>query len=188
MILSLEKYQTWDPRLFSLVILKSRFEATRGLFWDGPLNFFEQWSDDLDGTWQSPLHISALYQQEDVCPFMYDLACIGHHTRRIFSGIGFGPWNPPAPKPRPYHQTTSNLDPNSEQGSSQAMRHGCTTSPQIPSPPQWLWKHLRSPVTKRYKVSHPSGKVVPTVLWDARGVILIDFFTSGTINGVPEVY
>ncbi|GBM17764.1 hypothetical protein AVEN_99646-1 [Araneus ventricosus] len=34
---------------FSLVVLASRFEATRGLFWDGPRNF-EPRSDDEDDT------------------------------------------------------------------------------------------------------------------------------------------
>ncbi|GBN27063.1 hypothetical protein AVEN_253971-1 [Araneus ventricosus] len=29
----------------------------------------------------------------------YDLTCNRPHTRRIFSGIGFRAWNPPAPKP-----------------------------------------------------------------------------------------
>ncbi|GBM76432.1 hypothetical protein AVEN_2083-1 [Araneus ventricosus] len=33
----------------------------------------------------------------------YDLMCNRPHTRRIFRGIGFRIWNPPAPKPRPYH-------------------------------------------------------------------------------------
>ncbi|GBN71404.1 hypothetical protein AVEN_90135-1 [Araneus ventricosus] len=33
----------------------------------------------------------------------YDLTCNRPHTRRIFSGIGSRTWNPPAPKPRPYH-------------------------------------------------------------------------------------
>ncbi|GBN37669.1 hypothetical protein AVEN_77481-1 [Araneus ventricosus] len=32
-----------------------------------------------------------------------DLACSRPHTQRIFSGIGFGTWDPPAPRPRPYH-------------------------------------------------------------------------------------
>ncbi|GBL85755.1 hypothetical protein AVEN_193199-1 [Araneus ventricosus] len=32
---------------FSLVILTTRFEATQGLFWDGPRNF-ETWSHDED--------------------------------------------------------------------------------------------------------------------------------------------
>ncbi|GBM86257.1 hypothetical protein AVEN_264508-1 [Araneus ventricosus] len=34
---------------------------------------------------------------------MYDLTCNRPHTRRIFSGIGSRTWNPPAPKPGPYH-------------------------------------------------------------------------------------
>ncbi|GBM00179.1 hypothetical protein AVEN_58992-1, partial [Araneus ventricosus] len=33
----------------------------------------------------------------------YDLTCNRPHTRRFFSGIGSRTWNPPAPKPRPYH-------------------------------------------------------------------------------------
>ncbi|GBM42649.1 hypothetical protein AVEN_221761-1 [Araneus ventricosus] len=33
----------------------------------------------------------------------YDLACSMLHTRRIYSGIRFRAWNPPTPKPRPYH-------------------------------------------------------------------------------------
>ncbi|GBN49481.1 hypothetical protein AVEN_151004-1 [Araneus ventricosus] len=40
---------------------------------------------------------------------MYDLACTRPHTRRIFSGIGFRTWNPPSPKPRPYHLATAAL-------------------------------------------------------------------------------
>ncbi|GBM36875.1 hypothetical protein AVEN_82859-1 [Araneus ventricosus] len=34
---------------------------------------------------------------------MFDLTCNRPHTRRIFGGIGSRAWNPPAPKPRPYH-------------------------------------------------------------------------------------
>ncbi|GBL92602.1 hypothetical protein AVEN_123779-1 [Araneus ventricosus] len=41
--------QSIPGRMFSLVILTSRFEATRGLFWDGPRNF-EPRSDDEDDT------------------------------------------------------------------------------------------------------------------------------------------
>ncbi|GBM29475.1 hypothetical protein AVEN_255856-1 [Araneus ventricosus] len=36
-----------------------------------------------------------------------DLACNRSHTRRIFSGIGFRTWNPPAPRPRPWHYATA---------------------------------------------------------------------------------
>ncbi|GBL62988.1 hypothetical protein AVEN_125894-1, partial [Araneus ventricosus] len=35
---------------FSLVLLSSHFETTRGLFWDGPRNF-EPWSGDEDDAW-----------------------------------------------------------------------------------------------------------------------------------------
>ncbi|GBM08669.1 hypothetical protein AVEN_52754-1 [Araneus ventricosus] len=42
---------------FSLVILKSRFEATRGLFWDGPRNF-EPRSHDKDYTRAGTLPLS----------------------------------------------------------------------------------------------------------------------------------
>ncbi|GBN38721.1 hypothetical protein AVEN_66628-1 [Araneus ventricosus] len=45
------------------------------------------------------------------------------------------------------------------------------------------WEHPSSSVTKKFKVSHSAGKVVLAVFWDAKGVILMDFFTSGTING-----
>ncbi|GBN45075.1 hypothetical protein AVEN_34158-1, partial [Araneus ventricosus] len=34
----------------SSVILMSRFEVTRGLFWDGPQNF-ESWSDEESRPW-----------------------------------------------------------------------------------------------------------------------------------------
>ncbi|GBO15050.1 hypothetical protein AVEN_93293-1 [Araneus ventricosus] len=44
------------------------------------------------------------------------------------------------------------------------------------------WKHPSSPVTKQFKVSHSAGKVVLAMFWDAKGVILMDFFALGTIN------
>ncbi|GBM65194.1 hypothetical protein AVEN_82373-1 [Araneus ventricosus] len=36
--------------------------------------------------------------------------CNRPNTRRIFSGIGFRIWNPPAPKPRPDHEATAIQD------------------------------------------------------------------------------
>ncbi|GBM15501.1 hypothetical protein AVEN_58443-1, partial [Araneus ventricosus] len=42
--------------------------------------------------------------------------------------------------------------------------------------------HPSLPVTKKFKVSNSAGKVALRVFWDAKGVTLIDFFTSGTIN------
>ncbi|GBN19879.1 hypothetical protein AVEN_73521-1 [Araneus ventricosus] len=44
------------------------------------------------------------------------------------------------------------------------------------------WKPPSSPVTKKFKVLHSTGKVVLTVFWDEKRAILIDFFTSGTIS------
>ncbi|GBL89471.1 hypothetical protein AVEN_87817-1 [Araneus ventricosus] len=44
------------------------------------------------------------------------------------------------------------------------------------------WKYPRSPVTNKSKVSHSAGKVMLRVFWDAKGIVLIDFLTSGTIN------
>ncbi|GBO34291.1 hypothetical protein AVEN_32896-1 [Araneus ventricosus] len=86
---------------FSLVILTSSFEATRGLFWDGPRNF-EPWSDDEDdtraGTPSPNFHTTPT---EGCLATTYDLVCNRPHTRQIFSGIGFRTWNPPAPKLRP---------------------------------------------------------------------------------------
>ncbi|GBN06201.1 hypothetical protein AVEN_209029-1 [Araneus ventricosus] len=38
---------------------------------------------------------------------MHDLAYNRPHTRRIFSGIGFRAWSPPAPKPRHCHWATA---------------------------------------------------------------------------------
>ncbi|GBM13527.1 hypothetical protein AVEN_82796-1 [Araneus ventricosus] len=37
----------------------------------------------------------------------YDLMCNKPNTRRIYRGIGFRIWNPPAPKRRPHHEATT---------------------------------------------------------------------------------
>ncbi|GBN50861.1 hypothetical protein AVEN_64312-1 [Araneus ventricosus] len=42
------------PLLVSLVILTSRFEAARGLFWDGPRNFETRSDDDEDTSAGTP--------------------------------------------------------------------------------------------------------------------------------------
>ncbi|GBM24737.1 hypothetical protein AVEN_141811-1 [Araneus ventricosus] len=86
-----------------LVILTSRFEATRGLFWDEPRNF-EPRSDDEDDTWAgSPSPNSTPHQRRDVWPLRMIWRATGPHTWRIFSGIGFRAWSPPTPKPISYH-------------------------------------------------------------------------------------
>ncbi|GBN00189.1 hypothetical protein AVEN_157429-1 [Araneus ventricosus] len=54
--------------MFSLVMLTSRFEATRELFWDGPRNFnhgqMKRTTPDLAPSLQTP----ASHQREGVCP------------------------------------------------------------------------------------------------------------------------
>ncbi|GBO06170.1 hypothetical protein AVEN_186715-1 [Araneus ventricosus] len=84
---------------FSLVILTSRFEATRGLLLDEPRNFEPR----LDAESDTP---SPNFQTTPVAGHLattYDLASSRPHTRQIFSGIGFPAWDPPAPRPRPCH-------------------------------------------------------------------------------------
>ena len=44
------------------------------------------------------------------------------------------------------------------------------------------WKHLSSPVRKKFKTTPSAGKVLLTVFWDAQGVLLLDFLEVGTIN------
>ncbi|GFR72887.1 histone-lysine N-methyltransferase SETMAR [Elysia marginata] len=41
------------------------------------------------------------------------------------------------------------------------------------------WKHPSSPVTKKFKVQRSAAKVVATVFWDAKGVILSDILPQG---------
>ncbi|GBN70497.1 hypothetical protein AVEN_256454-1 [Araneus ventricosus] len=90
---------------FNLVILTSRFEATRGLFGDGPRNF-EPRSHDEDRTTSELAIPSPNFHATPTggrLATTYDLTCNRPHTQRIFSEIGFRTWNPPAPKPRPNH-------------------------------------------------------------------------------------
>ncbi|GFO44020.1 histone-lysine N-methyltransferase SETMAR [Plakobranchus ocellatus] len=41
------------------------------------------------------------------------------------------------------------------------------------------WKHSSSPVTKKFKVQRFAAKVMATVFWDAKGVILLDILPQG---------
>ncbi|GFR64451.1 histone-lysine N-methyltransferase SETMAR [Elysia marginata] len=41
------------------------------------------------------------------------------------------------------------------------------------------WKHPSSPVTKKFKVQRSTVRVMATVLWDAKGVILLDILPKG---------
>ncbi|GBM29955.1 hypothetical protein AVEN_167434-1 [Araneus ventricosus] len=59
----------------SLVILTSRFEVIRGLFWDGPCNF-EQRSDDEDDIWVgTPLSKLPHHTTGRTFDPLYDLTC-----------------------------------------------------------------------------------------------------------------
>ncbi|GBN15391.1 hypothetical protein AVEN_233920-1 [Araneus ventricosus] len=80
-----------------------RFEATRGLFRDGPRNF-EPRSDDEDDTRAGTLSPNFRAtptggRLASTC----DLACNRSHARRIFSGIWFRTSDPPVPRSRPCH-------------------------------------------------------------------------------------
>ncbi|GBM25561.1 hypothetical protein AVEN_272555-1 [Araneus ventricosus] len=84
-----------------LVILMSRFEATRGLFWAYLviLNLGQMMRTTPE---LAPLlQTSAPHQRENSWPPKYDLTCNSPNIRRSFSGIVFQSWNPPAPKARP---------------------------------------------------------------------------------------
>ncbi|GFN76747.1 histone-lysine N-methyltransferase SETMAR [Plakobranchus ocellatus] len=41
------------------------------------------------------------------------------------------------------------------------------------------WKHPSSPVTKKFKAQRSAAKVMATVFWDAKGVILLDILPQG---------
>ncbi|GFO16199.1 histone-lysine N-methyltransferase SETMAR [Plakobranchus ocellatus] len=41
------------------------------------------------------------------------------------------------------------------------------------------WKHPSSPVTKKFKVQRSAAKVMATMFWDVKGVILLDILPQG---------
>ncbi|GFR73035.1 histone-lysine N-methyltransferase SETMAR [Elysia marginata] len=41
------------------------------------------------------------------------------------------------------------------------------------------WKHPSSSVTKKFKVQRSAAKVMATVFWDVKGVILLDVLPQG---------
>ncbi|GBN54183.1 hypothetical protein AVEN_97301-1 [Araneus ventricosus] len=83
---------------FSLVILTSHFEATRGVFWVGTRNFEPRSDDESDARACAPSPSFRATPAGGRLDIAYYLAYGGPHTWRIFSGIGFRTWNPPAPK------------------------------------------------------------------------------------------
>ncbi|GFN88811.1 transposase [Plakobranchus ocellatus] len=46
------------------------------------------------------------------------------------------------------------------------------------------WKHPSSPVTKKFKVQRSAAKVMATVFWDAKGVILLDILPQGNAKAI----
>lgn len=46
------------------------------------------------------------------------------------------------------------------------------------------WKHADSPPPKKAKAVRSAGKVMASVFWDAKGILLIDYLPTGqTITG-----
>ncbi|GBN43073.1 hypothetical protein AVEN_201041-1 [Araneus ventricosus] len=75
---------------FSLVILTSRFEAARGLFWDGPCNF-ESWSEDEGDTGAGiPSPNFHATPKGGSLATTYDLTCNRPHTRLQWNRVSNG--------------------------------------------------------------------------------------------------
>ncbi|GFS12688.1 histone-lysine N-methyltransferase SETMAR [Elysia marginata] len=49
-----------------------------------------------------------------------------------------------------------------------------------------LIKHPSSPVTKKFKVQKSAAKVVATVSWDAKGVVLLDILPQGQCTNAAQ--
>ncbi|GBM46798.1 hypothetical protein AVEN_40007-1 [Araneus ventricosus] len=89
----------------SLVIFTSHFEATRGGFWDGTLNF-ELLSDAEDDICNGTSFLATPSGGHLIAK---DLTYTRLLMRFVFSGTRFQNWNPPAKRPAPYHQITVTL-------------------------------------------------------------------------------
>ncbi|GFR98135.1 histone-lysine N-methyltransferase SETMAR [Elysia marginata] len=48
------------------------------------------------------------------------------------------------------------------------------------------WKHPSSPVTKKFKVQRTAAKLIATVFWDAKGVILLYIFHKVSSSMLPN--
>ncbi|GBM20871.1 hypothetical protein AVEN_224117-1 [Araneus ventricosus] len=59
---------------------------------------------------------------EDIEPLTYDLNCKRSHIRRIFSGIEYRTWIPPASKPWSYHGDTSTSEVSHRKCQSHELR------------------------------------------------------------------
>ena len=50
-----------------------------------------------------------------------------------------------------------------------------------------VWKHIVSPVKKKFCVQWSVKKVMLTVFWDVKGLITFDFLENdATVNSVPN--
>ncbi|GFS08191.1 histone-lysine N-methyltransferase SETMAR [Elysia marginata] len=50
------------------------------------------------------------------------------------------------------------------------------------------WKHPSSPVTKKFKVQRSTAKLMATVFWDAKGVILFDILPQSQCITAVQYY
>ncbi|GFS01139.1 histone-lysine N-methyltransferase SETMAR [Elysia marginata] len=48
------------------------------------------------------------------------------------------------------------------------------------------WKHPSSPMTKKFKVQRSAAKVIATVFWDIKGVILLDILPQGQCTNAAQ--
>ena len=63
------------------------------------------------------------------------------------------------------------------------MKFGVTTTNRSLSDIEWSfeWHHSHYPPTKKFRSQRSVGKVICTVLWDAQGIILLNFVEPGVI-------
>ncbi|GBN87511.1 hypothetical protein AVEN_24458-1 [Araneus ventricosus] len=81
----------------------SRFEATRGLFWEDLVILNRDQMTRTTPELAPPSPSFHATPPGGRLAATCGLACNRPHTRQIFSGIGFRAWSPAASKPRPYH-------------------------------------------------------------------------------------
>jgi hypothetical protein len=72
--------------------------------------------------------------------------------------------------------------------SSPETRPGFTTTNPSLNGSQMEWRQKSLPQKKKLKTAHSAGKVMCTVFWDRKGIILVDFLEQGlTINAARYV-
>ena len=50
------------------------------------------------------------------------------------------------------------------------------------------WRPTHSPRTKKFKTSIPVKKIMASVFWDRKGILLVDFMPSGATINAPAYY